>query len=72
MPIISVTIAEGRSIEKKRALIRALTEAVVSAFEVKPEQVRVMLNELPLDHYAIAGVTLSEAAERKAAAPQGS
>ncbi len=63
MPIIAVTIAEGRSVEKKRKLIRALTNAAVEAFEVKPEQVRVMLNELPLDHYAVAGVTFGERAE---------
>lgn len=63
MPIISVTIAQGRSIEKKRALIRALTRAAVESFEVRPEQVRVMLNELPLDHYGVAGVTFGEKAE---------
>lgn len=72
MPIISVTIAEGRSIEKKRALIRALTDAAIAAFEVRPEQVRVILNELPLDHYAVAGVTLGEQAERKLAATEES
>lgn len=63
MPIISVTIAEGRTVEKKRNLIRALTEAAVTAFEVSPDQVRIMLNELPLDHYAVAGVTFAEKAE---------
>lgn len=63
MPIISVTIAEGRSVEKKRKLIRALTEAAVAAFEVQPEQVRVMLNELSLNHYAVAGITFAEHAE---------
>lgn len=68
MPIISVTIAEGRSVEKKRALIRALTNAAVESFEVRPEQVRIMLNELPLDHYAVAGITFGEKAEADAAA----
>ena len=63
MPIISVTIAEGRPVDKKRRLIRALTSAAVEAFEVAPEQVRVMLNELPLEHYAVAGVTFGEKAE---------
>jgi 4-oxalocrotonate tautomerase len=63
MPIISVTIAEGRTVEKKRRLIRALTDAAVEAFEVNPQQVRVMLNELPLEHYAVAGVTFGEKAE---------
>jgi len=69
MPIISVVIAEGRSVEKKRKLIRALTDAAVASFDVRPEQVRVMLNELPLDHYAVAGVTFGEKAESEEIVP---
>lgn len=65
MPIISVVIGEGRSQEKKRALIRALTSAAVETFEVRPEQVRVILNETPLDHYAVAGVTFAERAQQQ-------
>lgn len=64
MPIISVIIAEGRTVEKKRKLIRALTDAAIEAFECPPETVRVVLNETPLDHYAIAGVTFGEKAEQ--------
>jgi 4-oxalocrotonate tautomerase len=64
MPIISVVIAEGRSVEKKRKLVLALTNAAVEAFECEPETVRVILNETPLDHYAVAGVTFGEKAER--------
>lgn len=64
MPIISVVIAEGRTVEKKRRLVKALTDAAVEAFECKPETVRVILNETPLDHYAVAGVTFGEKAER--------
>lgn len=63
MPIISVVIGEGRSIEKKRNLIRALTDATVDAFDVAPDQVRVILQEAPLEHYAVAGQTFAERAE---------
>lgn len=62
MPIISVTIAEGRPVEKRRALIKALTDATVTAFDVRPDQVRVILNEVPIDNYAVAGVTFAEQA----------
>lgn len=62
MPIISVTIAQGRSVEKRRRLIRALTAATVEAFEVRPEQVRVILNEVALENYAVAGETFAERA----------
>ena len=65
MPIISVVIAEGRSSEKKRRFIRALTRAAVETMDVRPEQVRVILNETPLDHYAVAGRTFAEAADEE-------
>ncbi|MDZ7896020.1 MAG: 2-hydroxymuconate tautomerase family protein [Sphingobium sp.] len=64
MPIISVVIGEGRSIEKKRNFIRAITQATVDTLGVRAEQVRVILNETPLDHYAVAGVTFAEAAQQ--------
>lgn len=63
MPIISVIIAEGRPFEKKRNFIRALTDAAVRTMDVRPEQVRVILQETPLEHYAVAGVTFAEAVE---------
>ncbi|APL94504.1 hypothetical protein Sj15T_03530 [Sphingobium sp. TA15] len=64
MPIISVVIGEGRSMERKRAFIRALTQATVETMDVRPDQVRVILNETPLDHYAVAGVTFGEKAQQ--------
>ncbi|ASY44135.1 4-oxalocrotonate tautomerase [Sphingobium xenophagum] len=63
MPIISVILGEGRTVQEKRDLCRALTEAATSTVGVKPEQVRVIINETPLDHYAVAGVTFAERAE---------
>ena len=64
MPIISVVIAEGRSVEKKRRLIRALTDAAVEALECSPQTVRIILNETSLDHFAVAGTTFGEKAEK--------
>ena len=39
MPIVSIKLARGRTLEQKRALVRAVTEAVVSTIDVKPEWV---------------------------------
>lgn len=66
MPIISVVIGEGRNTAQKRNLIRALTDATVATFDVKPDQVRVILNEVPLEHYAVAGETFAERNEKQA------
>ena len=56
MPILDITMLEGRGAEKKAALIKEVTEATVRALDVKPEQVRVILRELHPSHFAVAGV----------------
>ncbi|WP_067736657.1 tautomerase family protein [Novosphingobium naphthalenivorans] len=63
MPIISVVLAEGRSTAMKRDFIRAVTDAAMSSLGVRAEQVRIILNETPLGHYAVGGVTFAEANE---------
>ena len=65
MPLIEVTLAEGRSSEKLRALISKLTEAVVEAGVAKKESVRVILREVPKSHYAAGDETLAERAAKQ-------
>lgn len=60
MPIISVILGDGRSAEQKRDLCRALTNATVAAVNVRPDQVRVIINDIPLTNYAVSGVTFAE------------
>lgn len=65
MPIIEVTITEGRTPERIRSLIHALSAAAQGALDVPLTSVRVIVREVPLTHFAAADVT---AAERDAAA----
>lgn len=60
MPIIDVTIAEGRSPEQLRGLIRELTEAAQRALGVPAPNVRVVLRETPKTHFAAGDVTIAE------------
>ncbi len=60
MPIISVVLGEGRTVEQKRRLCRELTEATVRTLLVRPEQVRVVIQDTPLENYAVAGVTFAD------------
>jgi 4-oxalocrotonate tautomerase len=46
----------GRSKEKKEKLIKNLTAAVVDSLEAPVESVRVILQEMPPEHYGIAGL----------------
>lgn len=55
MPIITVKLAKGRSTAQKRALAKAVTEAVVSTLEVKPEWVSVLIEEFDRENWATGG-----------------
>ena len=65
MPLIEVTLAEGRSPEKLRALISKLTEAVVETGVANKEAVRVILREVPKAHWAAGDETLAERAAKQ-------
>jgi 4-oxalocrotonate tautomerase len=64
MPIVRIDLLEGRAPERKIDLIRRVTEAVVVALGVQPGQVRVLLVEVPPEHWAIGGETMAERAGR--------
>lgn len=64
MPLIEVTLGEGRSPEKLRALISKLTDAVVETQVAPKESVRVVVREVPLTHFAAADETLAERAAK--------
>jgi 4-oxalocrotonate tautomerase len=53
MPIIQVNMLEGRTVDQKRKLV---TDAVVKSLGVKPEDVRIILQEMAKHDYAIGGV----------------
>ena len=55
MPVIHVSIFEGRSIDVKRAYIKALTDCSVEVLRCKPENVTIVLSEMPFEHYGRAG-----------------
>jgi 4-oxalocrotonate tautomerase len=60
MPIIHDNMYEGRTIDQKRKLVTAVTDAVVKSLEVKPDAVRIILHEIPKHNLAVAGVLASD------------
>jgi 4-oxalocrotonate tautomerase len=60
MPIIQVNLLEGRTVAQKRAMIAAVTDAVVASLGVKRETVRIMINEMHAEHFALGGVSAGE------------
>lgn len=57
MPMITVNILAGRSPEMKHRLITALTTATATSLEVPADRVRIILNEVPPEHWAVGGET---------------
>jgi 4-oxalocrotonate tautomerase len=60
MPVIIINMLEGRSAGKKKKLLRKVTDAVVEALEVEPESVRIIINEIPKENFAVAGLPIEE------------
>lgn len=55
MPIIQVNILAGRPAEAKTELAARLTEAACQTLQVKPEQVRVLVQEYTEGEWFVAG-----------------
>ena len=66
MPIVEVTLVEGRSPEELRAMISAITAAVSVTVAAPVSAVRVIIREVPTTHFAAGDVTI---AERRLSAP---
>lgn len=69
MPLIEVTLVEGRSPEQLRALISGLTAAACEAVNAPVANVRVVIREVPDTHWAAGDVTIAERKAGKAATP---
>ncbi len=60
MPEILVHLAEGRTAETKKALMKDITDAVVKNLGVAPDRVIVQIVESPKDSKSRGGVPFSE------------
>ena len=60
MPIAQIYLMEGRTEDQKRALIEKVTLAIVEAVAAPKESVRVLLQEMPKEHWGIAGVSAKD------------
>lgn len=60
MPFIDVTIGAGRTPEQLRALVHELTAAAHHALDAPIANVRVVIREVPLTHWAAGDVTIAE------------
>lgn len=55
MPIAQLYIIEGRSDEQKEALIQEVRNAMARSLDAPLERIRVIITEMPKQHFGIAG-----------------
>ncbi|WP_237570847.1 tautomerase family protein [Mycolicibacterium lacusdiani] len=64
MPLIEVTLVQGRTPQQLRSLITGLTDAAETALAVSRTTIRVVLREVPDTHWAAGDVTIAERNQR--------
>jgi 4-oxalocrotonate tautomerase len=60
VPLVEVTIAEGRSGDQIRTMMHEVHNAVLRSVDTRPEHIRVVVREVPRAHWATGDVTLCE------------
>lgn len=62
MPIVTIKIAKGRTLEQKRALARSVTDAISDSIQVSPEKIWVHIDEFETDNFATNGQLMADKA----------
>jgi 4-oxalocrotonate tautomerase len=60
VPLVEVTIAEGRSASQIRAMMHEVHTAVLRTVDTRPQHIRVIVREVPRAHWATGDLTLCE------------
>jgi len=56
MPVVTVELWEGRTVEQKRRLCRAITDAMIEHADARPDNLHVIIHEVSKENWARAGV----------------
>lgn len=56
MPVVIVEMYPGRTLEQKRALVRAITDAMVEHAGARPDGLHVIIHEVPKEDWARGGL----------------
>ncbi len=60
MPVITIAGNEGISIEKKREMVKKVSEAVADAYDLPIEAITVLVQSYPAESVGVAGGLLSD------------
>ncbi len=60
MPYVTIILKEGRSVDQKREMVKAVTDAIARTVNAKPEAVHIIVHEEPATNLASAGSLLAD------------
>ena len=60
MPLVQIHLYEGRTVDQKRELVAAITEAVARIAKTTPEATDVIITDVPKHDWARAGKLASD------------
>lgn len=63
MPFVVVEMFKGRSLAQKRALVKAITDAMVEHAGAQPDHLHVVIHEIEKENWGRAGVLASDREE---------
>ena len=61
MPTINVQLFEGRTVEQKRAFVKAVTEVSIATLGCSAESVDIIIEDVKRENWATAGKLCSDA-----------
>jgi len=60
MPFVTIILREGRSVEQKREMVKAVTEAIARTTNAKPEAVHIVVHDEPATNIGSGGLLLAD------------
>ncbi|MBI3121955.1 MAG: 4-oxalocrotonate tautomerase family protein [candidate division NC10 bacterium] len=59
-PYVTIVLREGRSVDQKREMVKAVTEAIVRTTGAKPEAVHIIVHDEPAHNLAREGILFAD------------
>ena len=56
MPVVTVQMWPGRTVEQKRKLVKAITDAMIEHADAKPTNLHVIIHDVELENWGLGGV----------------
>jgi len=60
VPLVTIAMYPGRDLEKKREIVKEVTDTLTRVMNIAPESVWVILEEVPKEHWGAAGALASD------------